>query len=115
LERRSWGAGVLFCAAAAQENRNGNFAMSLITERIPLPLDKRIPAALVAAFLLQTAGALFWAGSAAERISVLERTLADDQSAVARVAVLEEQVGEMKQSLDRIEGKLDRMGNQKNE
>lgn len=83
--------------------------MSLITERIPLPLDKRIPAALVAAFLLQTAGALFWAGSAAERISVLERTVAQDQSAIEQVAVLEEQVAQMKQSLDRIEGKLDRI------
>jgi hypothetical protein len=66
------------------------------------------PAALVAAFLLQTAGALFWAGSAAERIATLERTVAQDQSAIAQVAVLEEQVGQMKQSLDRIEGKLDR-------
>ena len=54
--------------------------------------DKRFPAALVAAFLLQTAGALFWAGSAAERITSLERTLASDQAAIAQVAVLEEQV-----------------------
>lgn len=69
---------------------------------------RRWPAALVAAFLLQTAGALFWAGSAAERIAVLERTLNADQSAIARVAVLEEQIGAMKQSLDRIESKLDR-------
>jgi uncharacterized coiled-coil protein SlyX len=84
--------------------------MSLITEHIQPMLDaKRIPAALVAAFLLQTAGALFWAGSAAERITVLERTVADDQSTVDHVAVLEEQVSEMKQSLDRIETKLDRM------
>ena len=72
-----------------------------------------VPAALVAAFLLQTAGALFWAGSAAERISVLERGAAQDQSAIARVAVLEEQTAEMKQSLDRIEGKLDRMNGDK--
>jgi uncharacterized coiled-coil protein SlyX len=68
-----------------------------------------VPAALVAAFLLQTAGALFWAGSAAERIDTLERGAAQDQSAIARVAVLEEQTAEMKQSLDRIEGKLDRL------
>ena len=88
--------------------------MSLITEHIqPLLETKRIPAALVAAFLLQTAGALFWAGSAAERITVLERTVADDQATVDHVAVLEEQVSEMKQSLDRIETKLDRMGEKK--
>ncbi|HEX3810015.1 MAG TPA: hypothetical protein VHW02_09990 [Rhizomicrobium sp.] len=78
------------------------------TEHIQPLLDKRIPAALVAAFLLQTAGALFWAGSAAERITVLERTTADNTITIAKVAVLEEQVAEMKQSLDRIENKLDR-------
>ena len=71
-------------------------------------LWKMIPAALVAAFLLQTAGALFWAGSAAERIASLERALARDQSAIERVAVLEEQVAEIRRSLNRIENKLDR-------
>ena len=50
-----------------------------LTEHIQPLLDKRLPAALVAAFLLQTAGALFWAGQAAERITVLERTVASDQ------------------------------------
>jgi len=79
-----------------------------LTESFRPVLDRKLPAALVAAFLLQTAGALFWAGSAAERIATLERTQAADQSAIARVAVLEEQVSEMKQTLDRIEGKLDR-------
>ena len=83
--------------------------MTIMTEHIqPLLETKRIPAALVAAFLLQTAGALFWAGSAAERITVLERTLAGDQAAIERVAVLEEQVRGIKESLDRIEAKLDR-------
>jgi uncharacterized coiled-coil protein SlyX len=61
--------------------------------------------------LLQTAGALFWAGSAAERITVLERNASANQSVIEKVAVLEEQVSEMKQSLDRIETKLDRMNN----
>ena len=82
-----------------------------IADSIRLPPDKRftVPAALVTAFAIQTAGALFWAGQAAERIASLERTVAQDQSAIEQVAVLEEQVGQMKQSLDRIEGKLDRM------
>jgi hypothetical protein len=52
---------------------------------------------------------LFWAGSAADRISVLERTVASEQAAIAQVAVLEEQVREMEEQLSRIEGKLDRM------
>jgi len=84
--------------------------MSILTEHIQPALDtKKVPAALVAAFLLQTAGALFWAGSAAERISDLERTVRGEQETIAHVAVLEEQIGEMKQQLGRIEGKLDRM------
>ena len=84
--------------------------MSSITEHISPTLDvKKIPAALVAAFLLQTAGALFWAGSAANRISALEHTVDSEQATIARVAVLEEQVGEMKEQLSRIETKLDRI------
>jgi hypothetical protein len=83
--------------------------MSIITEHIQPMLDRKFPAALVAAFLLQTAGALFWAGSAAERISVLERTVTGEQATIARVAVLEEQVIEMRDQLGRIEAKLDRM------
>lgn len=79
-----------------------------LTDIVQPALDKRLPAALVAAFLLQTAGALFWAGSAAERIATLERTLAADQAAIGRVAVLEDQIATIKETLDRIEGKLDR-------
>ena len=79
-----------------------------LTEMVQPVLDRKLPAALVAAFLLQTAGALFWAGSAAERIATLERTLTADQGAIARVAVLEEQIAAIRQSLDRIENKLDR-------
>ena len=85
--------------------------MTLVEHLQPV-LEKRFPAALVAAFLLQTAGALFWAGSAAERITVLERTLARDQAAIERVFVLEEQVAEIKGVLDRIETKLDRANSQ---
>jgi hypothetical protein len=79
-----------------------------LTEIVQPVLDRKLPAALVAAFLLQTAGALFWAGSAAERIATLERTQARDQAAIERVAVLEDQIATIRASLDRIEGKLDR-------
>ena len=78
-----------------------------LTEIVQPVLDRKLPAALVAAFLLQTAGALFWAGSAAERIASLERTAAAEQDAMARVAVLESQIATIRASLDRIETKLD--------
>lgn len=74
-----------------------------------LEQSKRLPAALVAAFLFQIAGVLYWAGTAAERITVLERTAAQNQSAIERVAVLEDQVSTMHDQLSRIETKLDRM------
>jgi hypothetical protein len=79
-----------------------------IADAVQPVLDRKLPAALVAAFLLQTAGALFWAGSAAERINALERTVAGDQAAIERVAVLEEDMRAMKETLERIETKLDR-------
>ena len=81
--------------------------MTHLTEHI-VPTASKFPAALVAAFLLQTAGALFWAGSAAERIAVLERDLAADQAAIEQVAVVAEQVRAIKESVERIESKLDR-------
>lgn len=70
--------------------------------------DRKFPAALVVAFLLQTAGALFWAGSAAERIATLERDHAADRATIAQVAVVAEQVRAIKESVERIETKLDR-------
>ncbi len=88
--------------------------MSIITEHIqPMLETKRIPAALVAAFLLQMAGALFWAGSAAERITVLENRAIQNQSAIEKVAVLEERSRVMQQSLDRNAAKLDRISERK--
>ena len=79
-----------------------------LTDHLQPLLDKRFPAALVAAFLLQLAGALFWAGAASQRIEALEQTVGSERAAIERVAVLEEQVSEIKRTLDRIEEKLDR-------
>ena len=79
-----------------------------LSEFILQPPEKKFPAALVAAFLLQTAGALFWAGSAAERIATLERTVAADRASVAQVAVVAEQVRAIRDRVDRIETKLER-------
>ena len=78
-----------------------------LTEHIQPLLDRRLPAALVAAFLLQSAGALFWAGSAAERIATLERAMAAGRGAIAQVAVGAEQVRAIKDSVERIERKMD--------
>ncbi len=72
-------------------------------------LDRRIPVALVFAFVLQTGGALFWAGSAAQRIGEVERQVQVNSSAVERVVRLEEQVSAMHEQLARIELKIDQL------
>ena len=71
--------------------------------------DRRIPLALLFGFLLQTGGALFWAGAAAERIANVERATRTNADAVERVVRLEAEVSAMHETLTRIENKLDRM------
>ena len=71
--------------------------------------ERRVPLALVFGFLLQTGGALFWAGAAAERIAELERESRANAAAVERVVRLETQVADMHEALARIEMKIDRL------
>jgi hypothetical protein len=73
-------------------------------------LERKIPLALIAALALQTGGGLWWAGSAAERITELEQRL-DHQAGVAeRLARLETQADATRAALARIEAKLDGEG-----
>ncbi len=71
-------------------------------------LDKRVPVAIIIALLMQTAGALVWAGAASERLSTLEGSTQPLAQMSERTARLEEQVIYMRATLDRIEDKLDR-------
>ena len=73
-------------------------------------LDKRVPIALIAAMSLQTAGALLWAGAAMQRIDYLEREVSAGSMIGERTARVEEQMRYLRQSMDRIETKLDRLG-----
>ena len=70
---------------------------------------RQVPLALVLALVLQTGGALFWAGAAAERITELERETRVNSGAIERVVRLESQVASMHEQLVRIESKLDRI------
>ncbi len=71
-------------------------------------LDRRVPLALIFAILIQTAGALTWAGAASERINQLERQVISDGDMGERTARLEVQAAYMRAALTRIEDKLDR-------
>ncbi|MAN60977.1 MAG: hypothetical protein CMI60_03420 [Parvibaculum sp.] len=68
-----------------------------------------MPIALIVAILIQTAGALTWAGAASERINHLERQVISDDDMGERTARLEVQVAYMRAALTRIEDKLDRV------
>ena len=67
----------------------------------------RITLAVSVALLVQSALALIWAGSAAERLAQLERRVGERQQLIERTARLEEQVLGVRKTLERIEKKID--------
>lgn len=72
-----------------------------------MKIDPRITLALIFALFLETAGGLIWAGRAAARLDEVERAVAIQPEVAERLARLEVQVANARQSLARIEGKLD--------
>ncbi|MEO0674658.1 MAG: hypothetical protein AAFY32_06595, partial [Pseudomonadota bacterium] len=66
----------------------------------------RVTVAVSVAVLVQSALALVWAGSAAERLSQLEQRMDARNQLMERTARLEEQVLTMRTTLDRIEQKI---------
>lgn len=77
-----------------------------MTDR-PIRVDRTITLGLVLAVLVQTAGALLWAGAAEARLSGLETQAAADLPVAERLARLEEQMSAARQSLSRIERRLE--------
>ena len=70
-------------------------------------LQIRVTVAVSLALIVQTALALIWAGSAAERLSQLEKRANEKAQLIERTARLEEQVFTIRTTLERIENKLD--------
>lgn len=78
-----------------------------------LPPERRLSLAAVAgvgAIFLQTAAVLLWAGAASERITQVETQLQNMTGLSERTARLEAQMTYIRNSLVRIETKLDRAG-----
>lgn len=71
-------------------------------------LDRRVPIAVIVTLLLQSAAALVWAGSAAERLSALETRALRIDEMIERTARLEERAMGVAEALTRIEAKLER-------
>ena len=68
---------------------------------------KRIPAPIVAALIVQTVGALIWAGAASARIGALETGAGSQGQVVERLARLEEQGVATRATVERIERRLE--------
>ena len=71
---------------------------------------RRIPVAVIAALVVQTAGALVWAGGAAARIATREDRLSEQRQVAERLARLEEQSKATRAAVERIELRLERDG-----
>lgn len=71
-------------------------------------LDRQISAAVLVAVAIQAAAALLWAGKASARIDEMQRRLEAQAPVAERLARLEAQADATRQSLNRIEAKLER-------
>ncbi|MEM9668817.1 MAG: hypothetical protein AAF950_07805 [Pseudomonadota bacterium] len=69
--------------------------------------DRRISLAVIFAVFVQTAGALVWAGSASERLAMVENEIDQSRDVVERLARLEAELEAVRHQLDRIERKID--------
>ena len=67
----------------------------------------KVPAALVVALGVQTVGGLVWAGGAAARIAALEDRVGEQRLVAERLARLEEQGIATRQTVERIERRLE--------
>ncbi|MEP3278324.1 MAG: hypothetical protein ABJN26_00070 [Stappiaceae bacterium] len=78
-------------------------------------VDRRVPLALIATMVIQTGAIVWWAGNINNRVEQLEADAPDSMRIVERVARLETHIETMKEYLRRIDGKLDRVANQKSD
>ncbi|MEE9347692.1 MAG: hypothetical protein V3U82_05825 [Robiginitomaculum sp.] len=72
-----------------------------------LRFDRTITLSIIFAISIQTAGALMWAGAAEARLTDLESRAQQALPVSERLARLEEQMSMARQSLGRIEQRLD--------
>ncbi|MGE0828212.1 MAG: hypothetical protein AB7O04_02540 [Hyphomonadaceae bacterium] len=73
-----------------------------------MKIDGRITLALVFAVFIEAAGGFIWAGQASARLDAAETRIAELQNVNERLARIEEQVDQARQSLARIERRLER-------
>lgn len=72
-----------------------------------MEIEKKVTIGLIVAILVQTGGALVWAGAAVERISVVEAELNDRKTVSERLARVEAVLESARGQLDRIERRME--------
>ncbi len=70
-------------------------------------LEKTVSLGIIFALAVQTAGALMWGGAAEARLQAVEISVAHSPQMAERMVRLEEQMNMARQSLARIEHRLD--------
>lgn len=74
-------------------------------------LDRTVGIGIIVTLAVQSAGALMWGGAAEARLQNLEKTTMTSPPMAERMARMEEQVTMARQSLERIEHRLDEENN----
>ena len=74
-----------------------------------MTVERKVTLALVFAVIVQFAGGLLWAGGAAERFSVLERTAVETRPIGERLVRVEAELEAVRAQLTRMENKLDQL------
>lgn len=74
-----------------------------------MTVERKVTAALIFAIIMQTAGGLLWAGAAAERLAMLERTAVETRPIGERLVRVEAELEAVRAQLTRIETKLDKL------
>lgn len=72
-------------------------------------IERKFTAGVILALVVQAAGALLWAGAAAERISALEVQVETGRPVAERLARLEAELDAVRAQLARIENKVDQL------
>lgn len=72
-------------------------------------LDKRVPITMVLTIVLQTGLAIWWAASISERVQAIERSQNYNATIMERMVRVEIFSEQNKTTLDRIEGKMEKV------
>ncbi|WP_017930145.1 hypothetical protein [Robiginitomaculum antarcticum] len=75
---------------------------------VPSRIDRTLNLSILFAIFVQTAGVFMWAGAATARLDSLETQASDARGVNERLARIETQLVMTRQSLQRLESRIDR-------